>query len=189
MPRSAQPPAVEVVDVVDARDRPLAVLPLEEVHRQRLLHRSVLVLAYDAAGKVYLQRRSAAKALYPGRFDVSASGHVQAGEAREDAARRELAEELGLQVATLRELARLPASAQTAWEFVTLYSAGRFAQAPRPDPAELDGGIFVDAQELECLVNLFRDQLTPGLAHFFEAGLVFRDESGPDQPAPGEPLD
>lgn len=163
----------ELVEVVDATDRPVAVMPLREVHRQRLLHRSVFVLVYGPGGKVFLQRRSLRKAQFPGRYDVSASGHVQAGESRLQAALRELSEELGLTPGTLRELARVPASVETSYEFVTLYSAGRVAQPPHPDPRELDGGMFVDRQELECLVTSFRDQLTPGLAHFFDTNLIF----------------
>ena len=65
----------------------------------------MLVLVYNQENKIFLQRRSNAKQLFPGRWDLSATGHVQAGESREEAAIRELEEELGLRVErlTLRE--------------------------------------------------------------------------------------
>lgn len=164
---------VELVDIVDQNDRPLLVMPLTEAHRQSLFHRSVLVLVFDPAGKLYLQKRGPHKSLYPNRYDLSATGHVQAGESRLAAALRELEEELGLRAKTLTQLAAVPASDQTGYEFVTLFTAGRLADPPRPNPEEVAGGMFVDRVELAALVRDYRDCLTPGLVHFFEAGSLF----------------
>ncbi|WP_300156057.1 NUDIX domain-containing protein [Solidesulfovibrio sp.] len=166
-------PPPEMVDIVDAADRPLCVLPLAEAHRQGLYHRSVMVLVFDGRGKLYLQKRSARKSLYPGRFDLSATGHVRAGEARQDAAARELMEELGLRAPSLTCLDAVPAGQDTAYEFVTLFSAGRLAAAPRPNPEEVSGGMFVDAAELAALVRDYRDQLTPAVVRFFERKSLF----------------
>lgn len=164
---------VELVDIVDARDRPLLVMPLSEAHRQGLFHRSVMVLVYDPDGRLYLQKRGPQKSLYPGRFDLSATGHVRAGEAREEAAARELFEELGLPAPTLTLLDAVPASRETAFEFVTLFSAGRTSEAPRPSPDEVAGGMFVDEAELSALVRDYRDWLTPAVVHFFEKRTLF----------------
>ena len=164
---------VEYLDVVDAMDRPLAVLSYDEVHRQGLMHRSVLVLVYNESGKLYLQKRANNKRLYPGRWDLSATGHIEAGESREDGARRELNEELGVvaQHLTMRHV--LPASPETGHEHVTLYSAGVVRQTLRPNPDELDGGMFVDSDELNYLAVHYRDMLTPGLVHFWEKDMLF----------------
>lgn len=166
-------PRAELVEVVDAANRPLCVMPLDEVHRQGLYHRSVLVLVHDPLGRLYLQRRSRAKSVYPGRYDLSATGHVKAGEAVADAARRELFEELAVRPERLVERGRVAASRETAFEFVTLFSAGVVHDAIRPDPVELDGGLFVDRDELACLVADFRELLTPGVVYFFEINALF----------------
>ena len=165
--------APELVDVVDANNRLLMVMPLAEVHRQSLRHRSVLVLVYDPQGKLYLQKRSAQKKVYPGRFDLSATGHVRAGEALADAAARELYEELGLTAPSLTLLDTAPASRETNFEFVTLFSAGRIGEPPRPNPGEVSGGMFVDAAELAALARDYRDWLTPAVVHFFEKNALF----------------
>jgi isopentenyl-diphosphate Delta-isomerase len=167
-------PQPELVDIVDGNDRPLMVMPLTEAHRQSLYHRSVLILAYNPQGKLYLQKRGPQKALYPGRFDLSATGHVQAGESRLDAAARELYEELGLRAKTLTLLDTAPATRETGYEFVTLFSAGRISETPRPNPEEVAGGMFVDRTELDALVQNYRDMLTPGVVHFFEKKALFQ---------------
>ena len=172
-PAGSLRPADELVEVVDDRDRAIAVMPLSEAHRQRLCHRSVMVLVYDRDNRLYLQRRAKTKSSYPGCFDLSATGHVRAFESREDAGRRELNEELGLSVPRLTRLASLAASPQTAFEFTTLFSAGLVQEEPRPNPAELDGGFFAGPDDVEDLVEHFRDLLTPALLHFHEQGLLF----------------
>jgi 8-oxo-dGTP pyrophosphatase MutT (NUDIX family) len=54
----------------------------------------IAVLSSD--GRLLIHRRSADKDLWPGWWDIAAGGVVTAGESYEAAARRELAEELGV---------------------------------------------------------------------------------------------
>lgn len=74
--------------------------PRGEVHRDGDWHRSVhiwLVSAEPAAPPALLmQRRSAHKDTFPNRWDVSAAGHVTAGDTSLETATKELHEELGL---------------------------------------------------------------------------------------------
>jgi isopentenyl-diphosphate delta-isomerase len=180
----AQPP--DAVEIVDGQDRPLGVMPLAEARRQALFHRTVLVLVYDAAGRVFLQKRARTKALYPGRWDLSAAGPVLAGEACEDAALRGLRQELGLGGANLTRLAQAVACPETGYGFTTLFSAGVCPGPLLPDPAEIEDGLFVDRDELDAMVANFREMLTPSLVSFWERDLVFRPER-PGRPAPPTP--
>ncbi len=161
------------MDIVDAHDQPYAVMPLEQAHQQMLYHRAVLVLVYDVQGRLYLQKRNEDKLLYPGCWDISATGHVKAGESREDAALRELYEELGLRPARLEKLQSIPASPFTGYEFITLFSAGRVKERPKPNPDEVSDGMFVESEELEFLAGQYNDMLTPGLVTFWSQGLLF----------------
>ena len=90
----------EKIDVLDESGRKTGeVVWKSEAHRQGIWHRCFhcWVTGMDAAREPYLlvQRRAAAKDTWPGRLDVTAAGHLAAGEEPLDGL-RELEEELGL---------------------------------------------------------------------------------------------
>ncbi|HVS51110.1 MAG TPA: NUDIX domain-containing protein [Opitutaceae bacterium] len=112
----------EWFDVVNERDEPIGRALRREVHARGLWHRAVHVLVFDAAGRVFLQKRSMKKDLSPGLWDSSCSGHLDAGEDYDRAAVRELAEEIGVRVSVApARWFRINACAETGWEFVWVY--------------------------------------------------------------------
>ena len=94
-----------------------------EVHGNNLRHRAVHILVFNHSSEIFLQKRSRWKDRHPGLWDSSAAGHVDAGEDYDEAADRELNEELGVKAALTR-VTKLPASEQTGQEFIWLYRAG-----------------------------------------------------------------
>ena len=86
----------ELVDIVDDDDRVVATVTRSEMRARRLQHRSVGVAVVSGDGRLLVHRRSAAKDIWPDCWDIAAGGVVAAGEKYEEAARRELAEELGI---------------------------------------------------------------------------------------------
>lgn len=140
----------EWFDVVDEHDRPLGRALRAEVHRLGLRHRSVHMLVFNAAGSVFLQKRSLAKDNCPGLWDVSAAGHVGAGEDYDAAAPRELAEELGCVPAVAPELLfALEAAEHTGWEFVRVYRVE--AEGPfELDPVEIAEGRWFTPAEVDA---------------------------------------
>ncbi len=85
----------ELVDVIDEHDRLVRVVTRPQMRAERLWHRSVAVAVFGGDGRLLAQRRSAAKDLWPSRWDIAAGGVVIAGEGYLAAAHRELGEELG----------------------------------------------------------------------------------------------
>ncbi len=141
--------ADEIFDVVDEMDRPVGLATRRDVHERGLRHRAVHVLVYNSAGEVFLQRRSFSKDSHPGRWDSSASGHLDAGEAYLGAAVRELSEELGVEATAgeLDELGRLEACEATGQEFVRVYRVRR--EGPfRWHPEEIIDGRFVAPEDV-----------------------------------------
>ena len=136
-PRRRHPasPGEELFDVVDCEDRVVGQQVRRVVHREGLLHRAVHIWLFDDEGRLLLQMRSASKDQFPLTWTSSASGHVDAGESYESAARRELEEELGV-TCELRRVAKLPASEATAQEFTVLF-VGRHKGRLNPDPSEV----------------------------------------------------
>lgn len=87
----------EYFDIVDSDDRVIGVAPRSECHgHPELVHRTAHVVVFSSDGRVLLQKRSLAKDIQPGKWDTAVGGHLAVGEDYETAARRELAEELGL---------------------------------------------------------------------------------------------
>ena len=148
-----RPPAAdpsELFDVVDAQDRVIGCAPRGEVHAKSLIHRATHVLVHDAAGKIFLQRRSMSKDTFPGCWDSSCSGHVDAGEDYATAARRELGEELGWHDASqpLRPLLKLTTSPATGYEFIQIYALGPVAGPFTLHPEEISDGRWLAPEEI-----------------------------------------
>jgi len=86
----------EILDIVDEKNVVVGAAPYDEIYSKRLNHRIVHVLVFNDKGEVLLQQRSAKKQFCPGHWVTSAGGHVRKGESYEQAAKRELLEELGI---------------------------------------------------------------------------------------------
>lgn len=86
----------EWVDVVDEDDHVCKVVSRSEMRRQRLRHRAVFVAVLDGSGRLLVHRRAVTKDVWPGWLDLAVGGVVSSGESYADAARRELAEEIGV---------------------------------------------------------------------------------------------
>jgi isopentenyldiphosphate isomerase len=96
----------EVVALVDTEGSVVGSAPRSVVRRDNLLHSSTAVLVRDSAGRIYVHRRSDTKDWAPSQWDVAAGGVIGAGEDPDEAARRELGEELGITGVELRPLGR-----------------------------------------------------------------------------------
>ena len=112
----------EWFDVVDEEDRVVGRELRSVVHGQGLRHRAVHILVRDPNGRILLQKRSTTKDTNPRKWDSSASGHLASGETYDQAAVRELKEELDIALDSLPPPCfKLPASEQTDQEFVQVY--------------------------------------------------------------------
>ena len=92
------------IQIVDKNDRPTGAASIDEARQKGLIHRIVRVMVEDAEGRILLQKRNATRDTYPNCWDNSAAGHVDEGESYEQAAVRELREEIGIKGFPLEEI-------------------------------------------------------------------------------------
>lgn len=153
--------------VVDEQDEVVSDAPRSMVHANNLRHRAVHILIFNEAGELFLQKRSPWKDRHPSLWDSSAAGHVDAGEEYDEAARRELKEELGVEAEPHR-VAKLESSERTGQEFIWVYRAshdGPFTLARD----EIESGEFFALEVVAGWIDARRDDFAPGFIDSWKA--------------------
>ncbi|MER6039148.1 NUDIX domain-containing protein [Streptomyces sp. NPDC001835] len=89
----------EVVERVDAQDRALGPVSRRDAVRKGWLHRIAVAVCHDRQGRILVHRRADQVSRFPGCYEVGIGGALGVGESYEQAATRELEEELGVSVA------------------------------------------------------------------------------------------
>ena len=134
---------IEYLDVVDDNNQIITQAPKDAVHNQNLLHRSSHILI-SYKNTIFLQLRSKLKQQFPNKWDTSVAGHLIAGEDYYQCAVRETQEELGFTVSKLQEIADIPASEHTGFEFIKLYLVDCSSSPTLPkfilEPSEITTG-------------------------------------------------
>lgn len=91
---------MELFDVIDQKGNPTGeVVTREKAHEDGIPHRTAhiwIIRKQNERVQVLLQKRSKNKDSFPGKYDTSSAGHIQAGDEPLESAIRELEEELGI---------------------------------------------------------------------------------------------
>ena len=149
---------IEWFDVVDQNDNVIGRATREEAHAKGLLHRAVHIMAFNARGELFIQKRVLTKDENPGLLDTSAAGHVISGENYAATAHRELEEELGIK-AELIFFSKIPACPETAWEHLQVFTCVT-DQKIVIDINEISEGRFWPLDELRKALRERRDEFT-----------------------------
>lgn len=140
----------ELVDVIDAAGETVGVVKRSAMRRERLPHRCVYILMFNAVGQIFVHQRTATKDIYPSYWDLAVGGVLSAGENFEQGAARECGEELGV-VAKLTPL--FPFHYEDARTIVRAYVYRADHEGPfRLQPEEVLQGGFVHRNELAELI-------------------------------------
>ncbi|MCD6522333.1 MAG: NUDIX domain-containing protein [Candidatus Diapherotrites archaeon] len=137
--------------VVDEKDDVIGIEDREKVHSKQIWHRGVHVLLFNKE-KILLQRRSNTKDTFPGCWDFSISEHVKPGESYEQAARRGLREELGIN-ANLEEIVHLKMDYGPNDYMVTKVYKGKTETKPKLLSEEVSETKWFGIYELDKLVR------------------------------------
>lgn len=124
---------MEYLDYYDRNDNYLGFKSREEIHREGLWHKTVHCWLYDSEGNIYFQIRKDQEKLY-----TTASGHVLKGETVKDAFKREIFEEIGINI---------DSSDATLVNVVTW----------KMDKLRKDGTVFKDRAKANVYIDLYED--------------------------------
>lgn len=170
---------MQEIVLVNKKDRQIGLSEKEECHKHPVkLHRAISVLIFDHGGqKMLLQRRSKAKHTWPSFWTNTACSHPFDGEDNLSAAKRRLAEEMGI-TAPLKEVFSFVYKArydQTygEYEFDHVF-VGNFEGEVKPDPLEVEEYKWMKMSLLRKDIKTNPDVYTPWfriiLAHLKRAG-------------------
>ncbi|MBI1788023.1 MAG: NUDIX hydrolase YfcD [Acidobacteria bacterium] len=150
---------MEIVTIVDERNRVVGSAPRPEMRARRLPHRATYILVFNSRGDLYVQQRTMTKDVYPGYLDPVAGGVVLAGESYEESARRELAEEMGIRDAPL----------EAHLDFYFEDDSGRVWG--RVFSCVYDGELTLQAEEVESVRLMTAGEILSGAGRFTPDGL------------------
>ena len=89
----------EIIDILDENGIKTGQTATRyEIHRQGFWHKVTAIIVLDTENRILLQQRSTGKMTNPGKWDIAAAGHVDAGEDSFTTIIRETHEEIGLKI-------------------------------------------------------------------------------------------
>ncbi|MGW7208449.1 NUDIX hydrolase [Streptomyces sp. NPDC054837] len=141
----------ELVERVDERDEILAVVERGEAIRHRRLHRIATIVCRNRAGHFLVHRRPDDVALFPGQINWMLGGAVDVAESYEEAAARELVEELGVH-ARPRFLFKFLCEGVISPYWLALHEVV-VTEPVRPDPSEVAWHDWLTESELAHLAG------------------------------------
>lgn len=136
----------ELVERVDERDEVLGVVDRAEAISQGWLHRVATIVCRDDAGRILVHRRADDMSRFPGQLNWMMGGAADVGEPYEQAAARELAEELGVH-ARPRFVFKFLCAGVISPYWLGVHEVV-VTESVRPDPAEIAWCDWLTEEEL-----------------------------------------
>jgi isopentenyl-diphosphate delta-isomerase type 1 len=144
----------DIFEIVDENDRVIGTAVRSACHgNPALVHRVAHVLVFDPGGRLLLQKRSRHKDIQPGKWDTSVGGHLDPGEDYLQAARREMAEELGISGVPLTFLYKSRIRNEIESENVATYLSVYAGTTVRFAPDEIEEVRFWHNDEIEAALG------------------------------------
>ena len=134
----------DIVKIVDAHNKVIGSAPRHEMRKNNLYHRCTYIFLYNSLKQYYVQKRTTIKDYCPGWYDLATGGVVAHGEIEDISAIRELKEEMGVTVNSLKEHAILP--------FDTNYEGNISRGFGYIYSTQYDGPITMQPEEVEDIV-------------------------------------
>lgn len=159
------------VELVDTAGRAVGIQTVAEAHQAPgRLHRAFSVVISDHAGRILLQRRSAAKTRFASLWANACCGHPAPGQSVAPSAEGRLHEELGLEPIALADAgvfvyyAQDPIAGRVEFEYDHVLVGRMPPDAPlTPDPREVADLQWVDQRQLKSSLDISPGSYAPWL--------------------------
>lgn len=150
--------------LVNDHDEVTGVMEKMEAHRTGSLHRAFSVLLFNSHGEMLLQKRAQTKYHSSGLWTNTCCSHPRPGEALEEAARRKLRQEMGIEANprfAFKFQYKAPLDNQLIEHEIDHVFIGQFDGEPVLNEHEAEDWKFVDLHSLKQQVHTDPQQFTP----------------------------
>jgi len=136
----------EIYNVVDEDDKIIGKSTRKEIHKKKLIHRSVMFFIFDKKGRILVTQRTKNKEFYKEYWSIGLGGHVNTGETYDEAVVREVKEEANIDEKPFF-MGSFKLRLRTESENVRVY--GFVTDKVELDPFEVKQGMFLTREEME----------------------------------------
>lgn len=159
----------EILDVVDDNNIVIDQKSKNEVHRLNLKHRTSHIFVVNNLNQIFMQLRAKNKKQFPSKWDISAAGHLDSGESYIEGAKRELFEELNIDLPFEKfiEIGSLDAKEENGFEFVKIYKVN-YSGPIKLLYEEVETGAWFDIKILDKWIKDFPENFAGGFKEIFE---------------------
>ena len=171
---------MEYIDIYNSDGKPLGIKKSrEEAHNKGLWHKGVHIWIINSKGEILIQKRSPNVANHPNKWDISAAGHISAGEDDIAAAIKETKEEIGLSlssedfkhIGTVRKMSSREGYVNNEINPVYIVRMDLDPSKIKKQKEEVSEVKFVSHKELQGLIGINDQSFVP---HPEEYNLLFR---------------
>ena len=155
---------MEQVVLVNDHDEETGVMEKMEAHRTGSLHRAFSVLLFNSRGEMLLQKRAQTKYHSSGLWTNTCCSHPRPGESLEEAARRKLRQEMGIEANprfAFKFQYKAPLDNQLIEYEIDHVFIGQFDGEPVLNEHEAEDWRFVDLHSLKQQIHTDPQQFTP----------------------------
>ncbi len=155
----------EILDVVDENDIVIGQQTRKYIHENGLIHRSVMWFTLDRDSKILVNQRTPKKDFFQDYWSIVLGGHVNSGEAYEDAIAREACEETGIRAKPIFLDSFKKRFNDKDRENVRVY-AFKISNMPITDPDEIKRWMFLYPCEAE--IKMKKERFLPETETLFK---------------------
>jgi isopentenyl-diphosphate delta-isomerase type 1 len=156
---------------VDENDNVIGAGSKKEARENGIRHRVSRIFLLNKKGETLMTKRASHLAVLPGKWSESASGHVDEGENYDEAAVRELQEEVGVSGITLKSIGKFyyegRSEGRKSNRFNTVYVAD-YDGPVKANPEEVAEARWIAPAELEKWMNEHPDDFTEAARRAFQ---------------------